>query len=72
MRTVLAVIAAVALGAIFLIQKRNAPIQSTSGSRPVETSRPVSEHDWAKQAMDTTAKVRRDVARHLAENEPQP
>lgn len=72
MRTLLAVVVVVALGAIFLIQKRNAPLPSTSSSHQVGTSRPVNEHDWAKQALDRTAKVRGDVARHRAENEPQP
>ncbi|MDQ6809931.1 MAG: hypothetical protein M3Z64_11000 [Verrucomicrobiota bacterium] len=68
MKAFLVFAALVALGILFALQHRTAGAPATA--MPTNASRPVSEHDWAKQALDTTAKVRRDVARQRAEEKP--
>lgn len=65
MRTFLVIVVVAVLGWLFLTQKRqeqqnvttapNAPAQAAS-------PRPVSEHNWAKHALDKTNKVTRQVA----------
>jgi hypothetical protein len=65
MRIFIALVVLAVLGWLFLSQKQqghqkaetalNAPSQSAS-------PRPVSEHNWAKHALDKTNKVKRQVA----------
>jgi hypothetical protein len=68
MRTALVIMVLAALGYFFVLQKHPEPTRSAVPAAAA-TPRPVSEHDWAKHALDTTAKVKRDVARHRAENQ---
>lgn len=65
---VLVVIALVALGILFAVQHRTTADPSPAAAAP--GARPVSQHDWAKQALDTTAKVRNDVTKQRAEPTP--
>jgi hypothetical protein len=68
MRTALVIMVLAALGYFFVLQKHTEPTRSAVSAADA-TPRPVSEHDWAKHALDTAAKVKRDVARHRAENQ---
>jgi hypothetical protein len=74
MRTGVIVFIAVVLGCLFLVQKRHeqkaAPVPaSTSASvQKPSTPRPVSEHNWAKHALDTTKKVTDQVAAQRKED----
>lgn len=67
MRTALVMIVLAAVGYFFVLQKHREPSRNQTPAAAA-TSRQVYEHDWAKHALDTTAKVKRDVARHRAEN----
>ena len=68
MRTTVIVVIAVALGVLFLVQKRHeqnaapAPATTAAAAQKSSTPRPVSEHNWAKHALDTTRKVTDTVA----------
>jgi len=59
------------LGCVFLVQKHHeheaGTIQATA-PQTAATPRPVSEHDWAKHALDTTTKVTRQVAQQRKED----
>lgn len=67
MRTVFVVIIVAVLGCLFLVQKRHeqksepAPVTALAAPQ-TPTPRPVSEHNWARHALDTTRTVTRQVA----------
>lgn len=63
MRTALILFLAGALGCVFLVQRHREHKAETAmaAARQSTTPRPVSEHNWAKRALDTTAKVTREV-----------
>jgi hypothetical protein len=67
------VVALIALGVIFLRQKKaeNSAPQKTAEAvaQASLTPRPASEHDWAKAAIDRTNEVKRQVKRERASNE---
>jgi hypothetical protein len=72
MRTFVVVLIAIVLGGLFLVQKRHqqaAPPAAPVTAQKATTPRPVSEHNWAKHALDTTNKVTRQVAKERKENE---
>lgn len=71
MRTVLILLVLGVLAGLFVLQKRNTaavPAPELSSAQPAAV-RPVSEHNWAKHALDTTAKVKGDVLRQRANDE---
>jgi hypothetical protein len=73
MKTALFIVIMAALGWLFLMQKRNErSAAATAANQPVATQnispRPASEHNWMKQALDTTAKVKRQVAQQRKED----
>jgi hypothetical protein len=70
MRTALILFLAGALGCVFLYQKQREqkPEPATAAAGQTATPRPVSEHNWGKRALDTTAKVTRDVAKKRQED----
>ena len=73
MKTFVIVVIMAGLGLVFLMQKRNEQnAVTTAASQPVATQsatpRPVSEHNWMKHALDTTAKVKRQVAQQRKED----
>ena len=67
------VVALIALGVIFLRQKKaedSAPQKTAQAvAQATLTPRPASEHDWAKAAIDRTNEVKRQVKRERASNE---
>jgi sensor histidine kinase regulating citrate/malate metabolism len=67
MRTALVIIALAALGYFFVVQKQTEPSRNATAAA-ASTPRQVYEHDWARHALDTTAKVKQKVARQRAEN----
>jgi hypothetical protein len=72
-KTFVFVVIMAGLGVVFLIQKRNEQsAATTAANQPVATQsvspRPVSEHNWMKHALDTTAKVKRQVAEQRKED----
>jgi hypothetical protein len=72
MRTGVILFLAAALGCVFLVQKRHeqtAPPPVRVTAQRTAPPRPVSEHNWAKHALDTTTKVTRQVAKERKENE---
>jgi hypothetical protein len=69
MRTAV-VLVLVALTCLFVWQKRSAPIAAANAQQVTAPARPVSEHDWAKHALDTAGKVKADVLRQRASNDP--
>ena len=73
MKTFVIVVIMAGLGVVFLIQKRSEQsAATTAANKPVATQsaspRPVSEHNWMKHALDTTAKVKRQVAQQRKED----
>jgi hypothetical protein len=65
MRTFLVVVVVAILGWLFLTQKQQEHQKvATAPNVPAQTAspRPVSEHNWAKHALDKTNKVTRQVA----------
>jgi hypothetical protein len=68
MRTVTAILIALVLGGLFLIQKQRerlasvAQAEQQAAAKESPTPRPVSEHNWAKSSLDTTRKVMNKVA----------
>jgi len=70
MRTAVVIFIVAVLGCLFLAQKhhdqKSEPAPTTAGQ--AATPRPVSEHNWAKHALDTTAKVTRQVANQRQED----
>ena len=72
MRTAVIFFLSAALGCVYLYQKRHeqpAPRPTTVTAQEAAAPRPVSEHNWAKHALDSTAKVTRQVAKERKENE---
>ena len=75
MRTTVVILIALVLGGLFLVQKQRehlaavAQAEEKATAKVAATPRPVSEHNWAKHALDTTAKVTRQVAKERKENE---
>ena len=67
------VVALIALGVIFLRQKKaeNSVPQKTAEAvaQATLTPRTASEHDWAKAAIDRTNAVKQQVKRERASNE---
>ena len=73
MKTVVFVVIMAALGWVFLMQKRNEQnAATTAANQPIATQsatpRPVSAHNWMKNSLDTTAKVKRQVAQQRKED----
>lgn len=74
MRTVVVVLIAAVLGCLFIVQKRHeqnaapAPVSASTTAQKPSTPRPVSEHNWAKHALDTTRKVTDQVAKQRKED----
>ena len=64
MRTALILFLAGALGCVFLVQKhREQKAEAALAAAPPSTTpRPVSEHNWAKHALDRTKSVTDQVA----------
>ncbi len=72
MRTSVVIAIAVVLGALFVVQKQRARLIATAKAeekieekavaKKATTPRPVSEHNWAKRALDSTRKVTDQVA----------
>jgi hypothetical protein len=67
MRSALVIIVLATLGYFFVLQKHSGPMRSAVPAAAA-TPRPVSEHDWAKHALDTTSKVKREVLRQRQSN----
>jgi MFS superfamily sulfate permease-like transporter len=74
MRTSVAILIAVVLGCLFLVQKQRerlaavAKTEEKVAEKKAVTPRPVSEHNWAKHALDTTRKVTDKVAAQRKED----
>jgi hypothetical protein len=70
MRTAVVILIAAVLGCVFLVQKHHEhqTEAALATGKQASTPRPVSEHDWAKHALDTTAKVTRQVAKQRQED----
>lgn len=70
MRTALILFLAGALGCVFLVQKHreHQAEAALAAAPPSTTPRPVSENNWAKRALDTTAKVTREVEKKRQED----
>ena len=64
MRTFLVIVAVAVVGWLFLTQKQHEQEVAIGPKVPAEMAspRPVSEHNWAKHALDKTNKVTRQVA----------
>jgi hypothetical protein len=71
MRTFVVLVVMAVLGGLFLVQKQHEH-QKAASTQPVSAQsaspRPVSEHNWAKHALDTTNKVTRKVAEQRKED----
>jgi hypothetical protein len=71
MRTVVIILIVGVLGGFFVVQRQHN--QKAEAEQAVaqltSTPRPVSEHNWAKHALDTTSKVTREVARQRKDDE---
>jgi hypothetical protein len=74
MRTGVFVFIAILLGGLFLVQKRHEqsaapePASTSVAAHKPSTPRPVSEHNWARHALDTTRKVTDQVAKQRKED----
>ena len=74
MRTAVVVIIALVLTCLFIVQKHHeqsvasTPVPTTATAQKAATPRPVSEHNWAKHALDTTKKVTDQVAAQRKED----
>jgi hypothetical protein len=68
MRTFVVLLIAAVLGCLFIAQKRQnqnaapAPVSTTASTQKASTPRPVSEHNWAKHAIDRARNVADQVA----------
>ena len=65
MRIFVVLVVLAVLGWLFLSQKQQEPQKAAAAPNlPTQTAspRPVSEHNWAKHALDKTNKVTREVA----------
>jgi energy-converting hydrogenase Eha subunit F len=65
MRTVVVLLIAAVLGGLFIAQKlhEQKATPAPASAQQTSTPRPVSEHNWAKHALDTTTKVTSQVAK---------
>jgi hypothetical protein len=70
------IVGLVALGIIFYRQKSTErsrdqvkPAEHASLVQPALTARPVSEHNWAKSAIDRAQEVKKQVKRERTSNE---
>lgn len=74
MRTSVVILIAVVLGCFFIVQKQRerlaavAKTEEKVAEKKAPTPRPVSEHNWAKHAIDTTRKVTDKVAAQRKED----
>lgn len=74
MRTSVVILIAVVLSGLFLVQKQRerlatvAKAEEKVAEKKASTPRPVSEHNWAKHALDTTRKVTDKVAAQRKED----
>jgi hypothetical protein len=74
MRTFVVLLIAAVLGCLFIAQKRHeqnatpAPVATTASTKQASTPRPVSEHNWAKHALDRTKSVTDQVAAQRKED----
>jgi hypothetical protein len=70
MRTAVVLLIAAVLGYVFLVQRHHEQQTETkrASTEQASTPRPVSEHNWAKHALDTTAKVTRQVEKQRQED----
>jgi uncharacterized protein HemX len=70
MRTAVVILIALVLGGVFLVQRQHEhqTEAAQAAAKEAATPRPVSEHNWAKHALDTTAKVTRQVAKQREED----
>jgi hypothetical protein len=74
MRTAVVLIIAAVLGCLFLMQKRHdqnaapAPTTDSSTAQKPSAPRPVSEHNWAKHAIDRARNVTDQVATQRKED----
>lgn len=67
MRMLLIAVVFALLGLVFMWQKQNDRAQTAATATTIR--REVSEHDWAKQALDKTAKVKQQVLQQRRENQ---
>jgi hypothetical protein len=74
MRTFVVLLIAAVLGCLFIVQKRHdqnaarAPVATTAAGQKAATPRPVSEHNWAKHAIDRARNVTDQVATQRKED----
>jgi hypothetical protein len=71
MRTVIVLVIVAGLGWVFLTQKRHEQEAAASTKTTAQQSpspRPVSEHNWAKHALDKTKRVTDQVAKTRKED----
>jgi hypothetical protein len=70
MRTAVVIFIMAGLGCLFLVQKRQEQQAAIKKPATAEstTPRPVSEHNWAKHALDRTREVTRQVAEQRKED----
>jgi hypothetical protein len=74
MRTFTVLLIAAVLGCLFIVQKRHdqnaapAPVTTTASTQKAATPRPVSEHNWAKHAIDRARNVSDQVAAQRKED----
>jgi hypothetical protein len=70
MRTFLIIAIAIGLGWFFFAQKKHDQAVATEQAATVQTAspRPVSEHNWAKHALDRTRSVTDQVAKQRKED----
>jgi len=70
MRTLLILVVFIVLGGLFVAQKQRE--QKAAASAPTAAAaampRKVSEHNWAKHALDTTNRVKQQVAQQRKED----
>ncbi len=75
MRTAIVILIALVLGGVFLVQKQRerlaaiAQTEEKAAAQEAATPRPVSEHNWAKHALDKTTNVTRQLAKQRKEDE---
>jgi hypothetical protein len=71
MRNAVIILIVIVLSCLFIAQRRHDQKAATEQAAAQQTAspRPVSEHNWAKHALDTTSKVTRQVAKQRQEDE---
>jgi hypothetical protein len=70
MRTAVVILIMAGLGCVFIVQKRHEHEAAITKPAATQSASPrqVSEHNWAKHALDTTTKVTRQVAQQRKED----